>query len=90
MWPTSGILTEIVSLLREQNSLLRELVQAQTNHPASTPRVSNAKPLRKTPYTEKDVFLASVPNATHERERASAAVEAKPDGTPTSSPTTRS
>lgn len=69
MWPRDLIrlpilLTEIASLLREQNSLLRELIQFHTRRPAQTPPLANTAaqlrpppPIR--PRTEKDVFVVT-------------------------------
>lgn len=56
-------LHELVDLLREQNSLLRELIQAQTRRPAQTP-VSRATPILRPPppirpYTAADVLVVT-------------------------------
>jgi len=58
-------LAELISLLHEQNSLMRELVQFHTRRPAQTPysQASEARRLRPpqpiTPRTDKDVFAVS-------------------------------
>lgn len=52
-----SLLSEMRLLLREQNSLLRELIAVQTGTPAQTPRTpaSGQDPAKRKPLTDKDV-----------------------------------
>jgi len=62
MW-ISGMnrrLDELLILMREQNSLLRELVQVVTSRPALTPKsVASTEPLPRRIRTDKDVVFVT-------------------------------
>lgn len=71
MWPRDLIqlptqLASLTALLREQNSLLRELIHAHTHQPAKTPTTIHSLPSavppfirQQFPHSADDVFVVS-------------------------------